>query len=66
MESMLKAHSDTKDELFIGPLEHCFEQIGQRDAFIQEYEEIDENLKQLQEAKQVRLAATPPAALTFR
>ena len=63
---MLKAHSDTKDELFIGPLEHCFEQIGQRDAFIQEHEEIDENLKQLQEAKQVRLAATPPAALAFR
>jgi len=56
MESMLKAHSDTEDELFIGPLEHCFEQIGQRDAFIQEHEEIDENLKQVQEAKQVRLA----------
>jgi len=56
MESMLKAHSDTEDELFIGPLEHCFEQIGQRDAFIREHEEIDENLKQVQEAKQVRLA----------
>ena len=56
MESMWKAHSDTEDELFIGPLEHCFEQIGQRDAFIREHEEIDENLKQVQEAKQVRLA----------
>ena len=56
MESMLKAHSDTEDVLFIGPLEHCFEQIGQRDAFIREHEEIDENLKQVQEAKQVRLA----------
>ena len=56
MESMLKAHSDTEDELFIGPLEHCFEKIGQRDAFIREHEEIDENLKQVQEAKQVRLA----------
>ena len=56
MESMLKAHSDTEDELFIGPLEHCFEQIGQRDAFIQEHEEIDGNLKQVQGAKQVRHA----------
>jgi len=56
MESMLKAHSDTEDELFIGPLEHCFEQIGQRDAFIQEHEEIDGNLKQVQGAKQVRRA----------
>jgi len=56
MESMLKAHSDTEDELFIGPLEHCFEQIGQRDAFIQEHEEIDGNLKLVQRAKQVRRA----------
>jgi hemerythrin-like domain-containing protein len=56
MESMLKAHSDTEDELFIGPLEHCFEQIGQRDAFIQEHEEIDGNLRQVQAAKQVRVA----------
>lgn len=56
MESILRAHSDTEDELFIGPLEHCFEQIGQRDAFIQEHEEIDGNLKQVQEAKQVRRA----------
>ena len=28
LESMLKAHSDVEDELFLGPLEHCFEQIG--------------------------------------
>jgi hypothetical protein len=56
MESMLRAHSDTEDELFIGPLEHCFEQIGQRDAFIEEHEEIDGNLKKVQGAKQVRLA----------
>ena len=27
MEQLLKEHSDTEDELFIGPLEHCFEQI---------------------------------------
>jgi len=56
MESMLKAHSDTEDELFIGPLEHCFEQIGQRDAFLEEHQEIDVNLKRVQEAKQVRVA----------
>jgi hemerythrin-like domain-containing protein len=56
MEFMLKAHSDTEDELFIGPLEHCFEQIGQRDAFIQEHEEIDGSLRQVQGAKQVRRA----------
>ena len=56
MESMLKAHSDTEDELFLGPLEHCFEQIGQRDAFLEEHREIDENLRLIQNAKQVSRA----------
>jgi hemerythrin-like domain-containing protein len=56
MESLLKAHSETEDELFIGPLEHCFEQIGQRDAFIQEHEEMDGSLKQVRAAKQVSRA----------
>jgi hemerythrin-like domain-containing protein len=56
MEQLLKAHSDTEDELFIGPLEHCFEQLGQRDAFLEEHQEIDVSLKQLQQAKQFKLA----------
>ena len=56
MESMLRAHSDTEDELFIGPLEHCFDQIGQRDVFLAEHQEIDGNLKKVQEARQVRRA----------
>ena len=56
MEQLLKAHSDTEDELFIGPLEHCFEQIGQRDAFLEEHQEIDENLKHVQEAKDFKKA----------
>jgi hemerythrin-like domain-containing protein len=50
MESMLKAHSDTEDALFNGPLEHCFEQIGQRDAFLQEHREMDGNLEMVQKA----------------
>jgi hemerythrin-like domain-containing protein len=56
LESLLKAHSDTEDELFIGPLEHCFEQLGQRDAFLEEHQEIDVSLKHLQQAKQFKLA----------
>ena len=56
MEQLLKAHSDTEDELFIGPLEHCFEQLGQRDAFLEEHQEIDENLKHVQEAKAFKKA----------
>jgi len=56
MEVMLKSHSDTEDELFIGPLEHCFEQIGQREQFHQEHEEIDENLRLVQKARQIGAA----------
>ena len=50
MEAMLKGHSNTEDDLFIGPLEHCFEQIGQRDGFIDEHREIDGSLREVQEA----------------
>ncbi len=56
MESLLKAHSDTEDDLFIGPLDHCFEQIGQRETFHSEHIEIDENLKSVQTARQLRHA----------
>jgi hemerythrin-like domain-containing protein len=56
LESMLRAHSDTEDELFIGPLEHCFDQIGQRDRFLQEHQEIDSSLQKVQDAKQTRSA----------
>jgi hemerythrin-like domain-containing protein len=56
MEQLLKQHSDTEDDLFIGPLEHCFEQLGQRDAFLEEHQEIDESLKNVQEAKDFKKA----------
>ncbi len=54
MERMLKAHSDTEDELFLGPLEHCFEQIGQRDAFVEEHHEMDGNLQLVQQASRLK------------
>ena len=56
MESLLAAHSRTEDELFIGPLEHCFEQIGQRESFHQEHNEIDNCLKLAQKAGDARRA----------
>jgi len=56
MESLLKSHSDTEDEMFIGPLEHCFEQIGQRDAFLEEHQEIDVSLRYVQIAKDFKKA----------
>src|SRR5437870_1989338 len=56
LESVLEAHSRTEDELFIGPLEHCFEQIGHRETFHQEHEEIDHSLRLAQKAKQPKQA----------
>lgn len=56
LESALKAHSSTEDELLLAPLEHCFEQLGQADMFHEEHEEIDRSLSQIQRAKQVPAA----------
>lgn len=56
METLLKAHSDTEDELFLGPLDHCFEQIGQRDGFLEEHREIDESLRKLRQVKDFKKA----------
>src|SRR3974377_1738217 len=56
LEAMLRAHSETEDELFIDPLEHCFEQIGQRETFHREHEQIEGALDQLQKAKRIQSA----------
>jgi hemerythrin-like domain-containing protein len=56
LERLLKAHSDVEDELFLGPLEHCFEQIGQRDCFLEEHEEMDESLRLVQSATRLKQA----------
>jgi len=55
-ESLLKAHSRVEEELLVAPLDHCLEQIGQRDTFHEEHEEIDESLKQAQTARSLKQA----------
>jgi len=56
LETLLRAHAETEDELFIAPLEHCFEQIGQRDTFHEEHDEIDRSLLDAQKTRQTRAA----------
>ena len=56
LETLLRAHSETEDELFIAPLEHCFEQIGQRETFHEEHDEIDQSLLDVQKVRQVKAA----------
>jgi len=55
-EAMLAAHSHTEDQLMIEPLEHCFEQIGQRDTFHQEHDQIEHNLELAQKAGRLQKA----------
>jgi len=55
-ERLLHAHSETEDNLFIGPLEHCFEQIGQRETFHYEHQQIEHNLELIQKTKQLKQA----------
>ena len=56
VEILLRAHSQTEDQLFIGPLEHCFEQIGQRETFHEEHEQIESNLELIQKATRLKPA----------
>ena len=62
-EKVMSPHSRTEDELFIEPLEHCFEQIGQLETFHDEHEAIEKTFaavgkaKQLKAAKQLLLSA---------
>jgi len=56
VDKVMAPHSRTEDELFIEPLEHCFEQIGQRETFHHEHELIEEALGKIAKARDVRLA----------
>jgi len=56
LETLVRAHSNTEDELFVAPLEHCLEQIGQCETFHEEHEEIDQTLAEIQKAKQLGVA----------
>src|SRR4051812_3231248 len=56
METLHRAHSQTEDELFIEPLEHCFEQIGQRETFHDEHEKIDHALLEVTRTKDLKKA----------
>lgn len=53
---VMTPHSQTEDELFIEPLEHCFEQIGQRETFHHEHEIIDETFTKVHKARELKAA----------
>lgn len=63
VDRVMAPHSKTEDDLFIEPLEHCFEQIGQNETFHAEHRHIEEMLacvqkaRTLEEGKKILLAA---------
>lgn len=71
LERLLHAHSCTEDELFVAPLEHCLEQIGQRETFHEEHDEIDGALlavnqcRELKKARQLLLKAVAASRKHF-
>ena len=53
---MLGAHAKVEDTLIVEPLEHCFEQLGQREGMRQEHEEIDGSLRRATASRSLREA----------
>ena len=49
-------HAKTEDDLFMEPLEHCFDQIGQNELFHQEHRQIEAALARASQAKTVKEA----------
>jgi len=54
VETVLAPHSKTEDDLFMEPLEHCFDQIGQQETFHDEHEMIDAELAKVHKAREVK------------
>jgi hemerythrin-like domain-containing protein len=63
VEKVHAPHAHIEDDLFMEPLEHCFDQIGQNETFHAEHRRIEEMLaaaikaKTLKEAKRILLGA---------
>jgi hypothetical protein len=54
VEKLHEPHAKTEDDLFMAPLEHCFDQIGQKETFHEEHEKIEHALSAALQAKTVK------------
>jgi hypothetical protein len=53
LEGLLRKHGGSEEEWIFAPLEHCLEQMGQRDTFEKEHREIDSSLSQVLKASRI-------------
>lgn len=56
LDAALAPHSRIEDELFVEPLGHCLEQLGQNQSFHDEHEDIEKTLKALRSSRDLRAA----------
>ena len=54
VDKVMAPHSKTEDDLFIEPLEHCFEQIGQNETFHAEHRQIEDMLAKVHKARTLK------------
>ena len=54
--TLLAPHTKTEDDLFMEPLEHCFDQIGQQETFHDEHKLIDAELAKVMQARDLKPA----------
>ncbi len=56
LEVMLRAHSDMEHELLMEPLDHCLDQLGHRETFHHEHENIEQCLSAVAKARSMKKA----------
>ena len=56
VESLLAPHAKTEDDLFMEPLAHCFDQLGQNETFHEEHQLIDDELAKVHKARSLKAA----------
>jgi len=56
MSKLTGPHSRTEDELFIEPLEHCFDHLGQKETFHDEHELIEQTMEKVQATRDLKTA----------
>jgi hemerythrin-like domain-containing protein len=54
IDKVMSPHSKTEDDLFIEPLEHCFDQIGHKETFHHEHELIEATLVKVTKARTLK------------
>jgi hemerythrin-like domain-containing protein len=55
-DKIMAPHSKTEDDLFIEPLAHCFEQIGQNETFHEEHVIIQQTFARVLKAREIATA----------